>query len=337
MFDNIGNIKKKAKHFLWFGFCALERIVEALFEYIWPDNKLNIFLDKTITLSKSMTVGETIFYQLLLIPILLLIIEIINDFLVKKAIKKHDSYTNSIKALLDKTVSENEYIDSMQAYKFKTKPVKEGQYIKISFLSGSADEMIDINSILQAYYYIPHSISKKMKRFSNTYVLYSRAHEPEYRDSLINEGIALCKELLGTLNNLTDVNTIGMYHYEMYRIYMIVVSCLTNILSQHEQSDVSYAISKTLQNEIIQNQLEVNKRTGILGSVLLKGLYIFYNKNSNIKANRIYFTSILDEENNVIVLGSMSIDPFLDTESKNIEEKRIDEYCRNIINNLKLT
>ena len=337
MFDNIEDIKSRAKKLSWFLFCIFGKIADELIEHIWPDSKFNAFLDKTISLQVSITIGEIIFYRLLFIPVIVFTIDITNSYLIKRAIKKHNSYNDSIKTLLDKTILENEYIDSMQAYKYKTKSVKEGKYIKISFLSGSADERIDINSILQAYYYIPHSISKKMDNFSNTYVLYNNDLNPKYRDSLINDGIKICGEILSSLNNLNDVNNIGMYHFEMYRIYMRVASCLTDILSQHEQSTVSYAISKTLQNEEIQNYLETHKRTGILGSILLNGIYIFYNKNSKIKANRIYFTSLLDEKNKVIVLGSMPIDPFLDEESKTIEEKRIDEYCRNIIDNLKLT
>lgn len=85
-----------------------------------------------------------------------------------------DELDKKLKDLVDK----NEYVESVQAYQYWYKNDSESKYIKVCYITGSVDERIDINSIMQTHYYIPYSLNKKLKYISELYDSYLRATDP---------------------------------------------------------------------------------------------------------------------------------------------------------------
>lgn len=220
---------------------------------------------------------------------------------------------------LDKYVDEYEYIESVQAYQYWCKHDNDSTYIKVGYLAGVADERIDINSIMQTYYYIPYSINKKIKQISDLYNRLSQEEDVNVKQNLkiefMKNGEELSETILKTLNSLTSVDEIKKYHCELYRILLRILSAISG-----------EAIEAVLQNKEIEKELITNKKTGILGSIVLEDLYIFKNMSSTSKGDRIYFTFPYDVKRGIVFLASMSSKCF-----SQIDDKNVADYCENVV------
>lgn len=227
-----------------------------------------------------------------------------------------DELDKKLKDLVDK----NEYVESVQAYQYWYKNDSESKYIKVCYITGSVDERIDINSIMQTHYYIPYSLNKKLKYISELYDSYLKATDPNTKDSFRTlykaEGKSFCETVLLSLNSLNTVDDIKKYHCELYQCALRVLSLISD-----------KPIETILKNPDIENELIRRRKTGLLGSIIIHDTYIFKNQSSSTKTNRVYCSFPYDTDKNIVLLISLSNDTMSN-------EKDIVEYCKGIRNEI---
>ena len=220
---------------------------------------------------------------------------------------------------LENALSDFGYIESIQVYSHHYKTDREFKYLKVEFLTGAADERIEINSVMQTYFYIPHTIANKLKDFSNAYKIYTKS-DAEYRNAawknVVTYGEEICSNIYDILNKLESTDEIKVPHYELYRI-------LTVILPTIKQA----SFKQFLRRSDIENELIKGKRTGLLGSIILDDIYVFKNENSSEKCGRIYLTFPLTLAKHLIVLVALNCEYF-----SRVTEGNMKEYYSSIIN-----
>lgn len=219
--------------------------------------------------------------------------------------------------VLDEAVNKFEDLESIQAYQYSIKNDSNFKYIKMQYLFGEADERIEINSILQTYFYFPYSIFKKIRNISNSYDQLQHAKETGDIESinsiLTKESADLCTQLIDILDQIDDADNIDMCSCEYYRVVITLLSCI-----------LKKPVENILKNEKVENALIQRKKTGLIGSVLLQGLYIFKNESSVCKRDRIYFSFPYNKEKNIILLASINANVSSETTTDSIEK-----YCTN--------
>lgn len=224
---------------------------------------------------------------------------------------------NTLNKKLIAVVDENEHIESMQAFQHSVKNSEGRKYIKLSYLAGAANERIEINTILQTYFYFTYPIHKKIRNVSHRYNKYLIETDPiqkeVYWTEFADAGNELCNQLLDLLNDLRSVDDINELHCDMYRV-------LAKILPTISEE----AIESFLQKRDIEETLIKRKKTGILGALVINDLYIFRNQTSITKSNRIYFAFPYNNEKNIVFLGSIDGGYF-------DEISTIETYCKAIV------
>lgn len=239
----------------------------------------------------------------------------------EEALKTHlnKNELNLINDSFQEILDEYEYVESIQAYTYKIINADQ-KTLKVNYLVGLADERIEINSIMQSYFYFIYPLYKRIDRFIQAYNAYNCESKPDRKSSLkaiyYEEGLQLSKTLIEKLNDIDSVADIGSGDCELYRTLLIV---LTSIYEEK-------AITSVLKDSTIEERLICNKKTGLLGAILTKELYIFRNESSMIKKGRIYFTYHLDNlanKNRIVIIVSIKCDD-LD------ENKDIKDYCKSI-------
>jgi hypothetical protein len=89
-------------------------------------------------------------------------------------------------------------------------------------------------------------------------------------------------------------------------------------------------IERVLVNANVENKLITKKRTGLLGGIILKDIYIFKNQNSLTK-KRIYFTFPynINKRSNTVLVVAMNNEYGEQEDMKDIEI-----ICREIVNRM---
>ena len=224
---------------------------------------------------------------------------------------------NSLANTLFSVVDENEHIESMQAFQYRVKNGDGRKYVKINYLTGVANERIEINSVLQTYFYFSYPTHKKIRNVSSRYDKYLREDDPIQKDSYKTEfliaGNDLCIQLLDSLNKLESVSEIEEFHCDMYRVLAKLLPTISGeaIESFLEKSEIEEAIIK-------------RKKTGILGALVINDLYIFRNQTSVSKGDRIYFAFKYSTEKDIVLLGSID-GAYFD------EMNAAEAYCKSIV------
>lgn len=225
--------------------------------------------------------------------------------------ENNDKVTKYINRLM-----EDEYVESAQAYKYTISNDNVFKYIKCGFFYGKVRERIEINSILQTYFYIPHPVYKKMVQTKKCYMQYINASDPNIRANgkyaFKEKGAELCRNLLQILNGIERKEDIKEEHLSMYRILAVVLPAITD--------ETPY--ETFLENKEIEKALISKKKTGLLGGIILDHCYVFRNECSLAKKNRIYVTFHFEQEQNVLILISINAECFQDPHLSDIEE-----YC----------
>lgn len=207
-------------------------------------------------------------------------------YIVQQSRAKSKAVSSDELDMLNKTlmavVDENEHIESMQAFQHRVKNGEGLKYIKLSYLTGVANERIEINTVLQTYFYFTYPTHKKMRNVSSRYDKYLREtdsiQKETYKTEFLTAGNDLCNQLLNSLNTLDSASEIKEIHCDMYRV---LAKLLPTISGE--------AIESFLQKNEVEEALIKRKKTGILGSLVINDLYIFRNQTSLAKGNRIYF------------------------------------------------
>ena len=226
---------------------------------------------------------------------------------------------DSLMKTLNKAVVENEYIESMHAFQYCPMNGQSEKFIKLNHLCGTANERIEINVVFQTYFYFTYSLYKKIITVSGNYDKYINETEPgkkvEFKKIFLESGNDLCSRLLDKLNSINDESEITEFHCDMYRVLAKLLPTISD-----------EAIEGLLNNRQIENALIKRKKNGILGSIVLNDLYIFYNNNSTVKRNRIYFTFPFNNEKKIVFLGTINGESFPSEEAKALEE-----HCKRIV------
>lgn len=214
-------------------------------------------------------------------------------------------------------VDENEHIESMQAFQYRVKNADGYKYIKLSYLAGAANERIEINTILQTYFYFSYPVHKKIRNISSRYNKYLNETDATLQGGYWNDfasiGIDFCNQLMASLNSIKSTSEIEERHCDMYR----VLAKLLPTVSKR-------AFETFLENSSVEEALIKRKKTGILGALVINDLYIFKNQTSLAKSNRIYFAFPYSTEKSIVLLGSI--------DGKYFEEmSSVEVYCKSIV------
>ena len=209
---------------------------------------------------------------------------------------------NRFDEILESFVENNIGIDAVQIYKYSSKINNKTMKIRIDYQQGFASEDVDINSLLQTYYTIDvecfEKINSIVSLWSDLVANDRNSFEEEYLEKiLLEKSEDLLTYLVETLNGINSVENIKENDYTYYRALILLIS-----LVGEEQ-----VFSGILDSEEIEACLMQDKRTGILGGVLLRDNYIFKHIGKGSKNGRLYMTfPIKVYEENYVVLISIS-------------------------------
>ena len=296
----------------------IEVITQWVVMYYFDESQATAVLEKTF--SMTITVSQIIHGLFILFLVVNLVIKIYNLKKQKRVIDTKDQL-QELNSVLDKLLNENEYIESAQAFEYKIKNDKHAKYIKLSFLTGFANERIEINTILQTYYYFSYSLYKKISHVSKLYsnIIYEKdsIRKEEAKTAFLESGMELCDQLLNTLNSLQSVDEIAEYHSEMYRVLSKILPTISG-----------NAYEWLLKNRDIELALIKHKKTGILGAIILEDIYIFRNQNSITKSDRIYFTFPYSKKN-IVILASINASCFPSTQAETLAN-----YCKEVVESI---
>lgn len=77
-----------------------------------------------------------------------------------------EKFVNRIQCLLNEVMNNDEHVESIQAFQYVIKNDSKYKFIKLNYLAGIASERIEINTILQTYFYFDKSIYRKVLNLS---------------------------------------------------------------------------------------------------------------------------------------------------------------------------
>lgn len=298
-----------------FGF-ILQPLLEWLVMYFFDEELVRSWLESSVTISSLIP-----WLLCILIFVVCTIVYIIQQVKRKQRVVSVDELS-SLNSILLSTVNDNEYIESMQAFQYKIANGQSEKYIKLDYLAGVADERIEINTILQTYFYFTYPNYKKISIISNRYSRYINETDPikkdDYRTEFLSAGNELCTYFLETLNNIENESDITEFHCDMYRVLAKLLPAISD-----------QAIESFLEKDNIEISLIKRKKTGILGAIVINDLYIFRNQNSLSKSDRIYFAFQYNAQKNIVFLGSINTSCFVSDSFDSIEV-----YCKDIVNKI---
>lgn len=191
------------------------------------------------------------------------------------------------KTILKKIINAFSYVEAIYTHSYYMYVRDDKVVIKIDYENGYHNENLNVNTIMQQYFYIEKSVYSKYRNLWKDYSKLNVESEDHIRVFEAN-ALNLIKLLL---NNATSENK---------RIVSLIMDMLFNIFGK----------DYPLGNLIIK---EKKFRTGILGTILSNEGYLYdYEKEDIKKANRSYFSfnDIIDGEYKVatVVINSNSIE-----------------------------
>ncbi|WP_058953389.1 hypothetical protein [Clostridium tyrobutyricum] len=191
--------------------------------------------------------------------------------------KVNEIITNIIK----KYVSKDEFVLSVQLYKYSIKYLRDEVVFKINYNYGYVTEGMDINSIMQSYYKINKNVFDEYNKAING-----------------NDNSIILKFALKYISILNDKSLNELNEGDSL-IYELVLLAMQQILQDMR-------ITGILDSDKEDKLLQI-KRNGIIRGILNKDFYTFTNHRNNAKKNRIYITkTILIENVQHIVLITVS-------------------------------
>ena len=279
-------------------------IIDKLVSFYFSNDKIAKLFETSITLRIIIPVFGSL--------LVLIICCLVYIFQLKKKKNRvlNDDEMSVLNNKLQNALNNYDFIDSAQVYHYCKKNDNDSNYIKLSFVTGFANERIDINSIMQTYYYIPYSLSKKLQKFSTYYDNYCNEGNPmkkaEYQNEYVKIGNDIIKSNIDELNKIVSPTEIKKYQCEIYRIVLVLYTVVTG-----------KGIESILINEEVENELRNKRKTGLLGSVVINNSYLFKNMKSTTKFNRFYLSFPYNEKKGIVVLLSINGSEFDESESNN--------------------
>jgi fumarate reductase subunit D len=233
-------------------------------------------------------------------------------------------------SLLKSVVDSHSFIQTAQLYKFNSKLEDNKCFrYKLKYMTGYAYENYDTNSILQCYYNVPFDFQRKFEKILNlNFDVANSNFESEDSIDILFEEIEdkffnLSKEILDEIKKRISNGKICNDIADLYRILVVLIALVQNDYASGV--DIKFGI-----DDPNASDLQRIKRTGVLGSMLLKDHYIFKHSGPGHKQGRVYLSYYFEmfNEEHIILLSSQSESITTEDDEKmwyNIFKKIIDD------------
>ena len=263
--------------------------ISFLFSIFIDEKVVKSFFQRTVTYRTGLPIVTTLLLLLLTLSIR------IYQLKRMKTTPVNCNEMEKLQANIQEIVRSQEYVDSIQVYRYSIKSDKKSRFIRLEYVTGVADERVEINSILQSYYYFPHPLFKKIRKFNKVYEAYKNETDPttssNYRTQYQELGEKICSDILDTLNSISSPNDIREYHCEMYRALSSILPAISG-----------KAYEWFLMNQEVERSIIRRKKTGVIGAIILGDIHIFKNRVSQIKNNRIYSAHTMKLGKEVLII-----------------------------------
>lgn len=233
---------------------------------------------------------------------------------------------------LHEFVHANFEIDSCQLFTYTFSRINDQVRISVHYVTGYANEGVESNAMLQSYFEFPYAIYEQFSTIIQLWKSLQTVESPAdlaISDRLFTDIVALTTLIKNQLKTIDDLKGISSIHCIQYRLLLMliallkhysyvrelkvagipstnaVLSCdLLTFTGQVLSSDVSTQNVKKVQQ--IEECLERQKRTGILGCILLQDTFGFLNGSTTGKNGRVYIGFPLNMfDKDMIVMLSM--------------------------------
>lgn len=201
-------------------------------------------------------------------------------------------------------VNFHQYIECAQVYSYTSyiSNTSENIVVKVAYVEGYVREDYQINSILQAYYSINIEMYEKIMRIidlseelDNTNDKKTHIEIKQKRDKIL---MNVLKDILIKLieNDITEEDTCS---FEILRVlFTLYIS---------NNSSIEVQLNKIMEQIPSFDNSLLKKRTGIFGSILLKGnIYSFINNTGSKKGRQYISFPFIYEDKRYVVLFTMS-------------------------------
>lgn len=253
--------------------------------------------------------------------------EVRNDLKIDagKLLSRYSDLTKfKIKDVLNESIkkfTDSKYIiESAQLYKYTYIPSKDDTIIRVQYSGGYVKEQININSIMQSYYTIPTYILEDLNSLIN---LYKKIRSDTEINSVIEEFIFAIFDLIDEIgirvikdikHQIESKDNRGLQDEEadLYAILRTVISMLyeneDDAENNGDEKEDKFRLidNKLSQDDDIEKELRLKKRTGILEAILRKDYAIFQHEGMSDKKGRAYISKCLslNEEKFVLLISS---------------------------------
>lgn len=201
-------------------------------------------------------------------------------------------------------VNFHQYIECAQVYSYTSyiSNTSDNIVVKVAYVEGYVREDYQINSILQAYYSINIEMYEKIMRIidlseelDNTNDKKTHIEIEQKRDKIL---MNVLKDILIKLieNNITEEDTCSL---EILRVLFTLYTL--------NKSSIEVQLNKIMEQIPSFDNSLLKKRTGIFGSILLKGnIYSFINNTGSKKGRQYISFPFIYEDKRYVVLFTMS-------------------------------
>lgn len=247
---------------------------------------------------------------------------------------------NKLLSVLKQYIDENDVVDSTQLFSIDYPSHDVDQYsskiisVRVDFVGGFARN--NSNALLLMNYYFESDIYYKLKELFDLRKKYfddssiGKTKNNNAFEEIQTKAIELTNILENKLNKVSSIDHVDEIHYSYYRMLEVLSNV---VLFKYRATECKRLLSCS---EDIETHLKTAHRNGILGTFFTKSMYCFYNENSCIKKNRMYFSIILtcpsnelDKPNHYIILVAV------DKKALRTGQGRDElECCKMLCNNL---
>ncbi len=193
--------------------------------------------------------------------------------------------------LLKSIVESHSMINMAQIYSYSSK-VGDSKTLKIriKYEEGFAYEGVEGNSILQSYFKVPLATYKKFTEILDMVsTLYEENFESDeivetIQNSIFQKSNELIGEIITVLNSIKNEDEVDDTHAVLYRLLVVLIELIQG------DAESGIVFDQVLANPDMENHIIKYKRTGMLGSILLKDNYMFRHSRPGEKNGRIYLS-----------------------------------------------
>lgn len=251
-----------------------------------------------------------------------------------------------------KQIVENSHlVDSAQLYSYTIlSNQKKRVKIRVNAVTGFSGEGVVINSILQTYYELEKDvfdeidfIVQKWKQLESKDVDMSWAERKLQGKIFTDRAMKLFDRLRNELRELKSIEELfeDEIYYNNYRVLTILYKLMTRVDDANKLPNLVYDSTKPHDEKEqrlkeLEDELYKGKRTGVLGSILLKDIFMFRHVGTSSKNGRTYVAfSIPIFYQNYCILFTVDTNQIEDSQQlRSICEKHREEFVKIIRKNI---